>query len=443
MTVNFARRAHDHNFSIDPIIRSLLDTDFYKLLMAQFIWLLFPTTSVTFALKNRTKKVRLADIIPEAELRAQLDHVMGLRFLPNELIWLAGATFYGKQHIFRSGFIDFLRGLRMPSYSLSVEDGQYVLTFSGTWAEITFWEIYALAIISELKTRAGLRQRTERELEILYANAMSKFFKKLKKLKKAGVKGLSEFGTRRRHSFLWQEWVVLTMRDVLGDGFVGTSNAYLAMKHGLEAIGTNAHELPMALAALANSDKELKQSQYEVLRFWQEVYSGNLLIALPDTFGTTQFLRDAPSYLFLNWKGFRPDSKNPMVAGDELITAYKDHAVDPMERNSLFADGLDVKIDGYATHGTDIIEIRDYFQGRIGTRFGWGTNASNDFRECDPRDEGIFDAISLVCKVESANGRGAVKLSDNYEKATGTPEDIDRYFRVFGTDGLDNAPVEV
>jgi len=33
--INLARRAHDHNWELDPITRSLLDTDFYKLLMLQ------------------------------------------------------------------------------------------------------------------------------------------------------------------------------------------------------------------------------------------------------------------------------------------------------------------------------------------------------------------------------------------------------------------------
>ena len=45
-----------------PITRSLLDTDFYKLLMLQFIWKHFPKTRATFSLTNRTTDVRLADI---------------------------------------------------------------------------------------------------------------------------------------------------------------------------------------------------------------------------------------------------------------------------------------------------------------------------------------------------------------------------------------------
>jgi nicotinate phosphoribosyltransferase len=38
----------------------------------------------------------------------------------------------------------------------------------------------------------------------------------------------------------------------------------------------------------------------------------------------------------------------------------------------------------------------------------------------------------LVCKVTEANGRPAVKLSDNPEKATGDRKEIARYLRIFG-----------
>jgi len=45
--------------------------------------------------------------------------------------------------------------------------------------------------------------------------------------------------------------------------------------------------------------------------------------------------------------------------------------------------------------------------------------------------------------VTAANGRPAVKLSDNYLKASGPPEEIERYRAVFGTAGVENAPLVV
>jgi hypothetical protein len=97
---DIARRTYDHNFRLDPIVRSLLDTDFYKLLMLQMIRHVHPDVATTFSLINRTTSVRLADVIDEAELRAQLDHARTVRFTKKELIWLAGNSFYGRQQMF-------------------------------------------------------------------------------------------------------------------------------------------------------------------------------------------------------------------------------------------------------------------------------------------------------------------------------------------------------
>ncbi|HBV12783.1 MAG TPA: nicotinate phosphoribosyltransferase, partial [Brevundimonas sp.] len=36
--IDLAKRAYDHGWRLDPSIRRLLDTDFYKLLMLQLIW---------------------------------------------------------------------------------------------------------------------------------------------------------------------------------------------------------------------------------------------------------------------------------------------------------------------------------------------------------------------------------------------------------------------
>jgi nicotinate phosphoribosyltransferase len=320
------------------------------------------------------------------------------------------------------------------------------------------WELYALSIVDELKTRANLKRLTEFGLDILYARAKTKLWNKIESLR--GVPGLSvaDFGTRRRHSFLWQEYVVNAMASNLGRGFVGTSNAFLAHKHDLEAIGTNAHEIPMVLAALAPDDEALKASQYQVLDLWQQTYEGALRIMLPDTFGTTQFLADAPSWA-ASWTGQRIDSKNPYVAGDEYIAWLRNRGQDSREKLVIASDALDVGdilglhayFGGVLQAGmtsedfrsaADFLDPRKWTPGRrIRFSAGWGTLLTNDFRGCDPSGEGGFDPISLICKVSSAEGRPAVKLSDNYAKALGPPAEIERYRRVFGTAGIANAPL--
>jgi nicotinate phosphoribosyltransferase len=457
--INLARRAHNHNWELDPIIRSLLDTDFYKLLMLQFIWKNFPGTSATFSVINRSTQVRLGDRVNLNLLREQLENTRKLRFHKSELIWLAGNTFYGRRGIFEPAFLDWLEhDFRLSDYELSVRDGQLSLSFRGLWTETTMWEIYALSAISELRTREGLKYLSELELDILYARAKTKLWEKMERLRCIPNLRVSDFGTRRRHSFLWQEYVVRAMSDVLGASFTGTSNTYLAYKDDLEAIGTNAHELPMALAAMANDDAELKSSQYRLLELWQQTYRGELLILLPDTFGTTQFLRGAPDWV-ADWKGQRADSKDPFIAGNEYIAWLEEKGRDPRQKLFIASDALDVEqiIRLHASfagtfrngavasdfHGaSDFLDERKWVpERRIGFSAGWGTLLTNDFRNCNPRGDKHFDPVSLVCKLSDVDSRSTVKLSDNFRKALGSPEKIAHYRKVFGLAGIANQPV--
>jgi nicotinate phosphoribosyltransferase len=437
MTPDIATRVYNHSFRIDPIVRTLLDTDFYKLLMLQMIWKLHPTRRATFQLINRTASVRLGEIVDERELTDQLDFARGLSLAKNELIWLAGNTFYGTRQIFEPAFIEYLAGFRLPEYELTRRDGQYELRFEGLWCETTMWEIPALAIINELRARAALRSMSRFDLDVLYARAKAKLWLKVERLRVLGREGplrVSDFGTRRRHSFLWHRWCVEAMQEGLGDNFIGTSNVKHAMDTGLEAIGTNAHELPMVYAALADNDDDLRSAPYDVLRDWARMYGGNLLIVLPDCFGSTAFLEQAPDWV-ADWKGARPDSKPPIDGARELIAWWKARGRDPRDKLVVLSDGMDI----------DSIEdaVRS-LRGQVNVSIGWGTNLTNDFVGCAPAGTGDdLRAISLVCKVVEAGGRAAVKLSDNPNKMIGPESEIARYRRVFGAAGVIPQPVLV
>ncbi|HWK67709.1 MAG TPA: nicotinate phosphoribosyltransferase [Rhizobiaceae bacterium] len=419
---DIARRVYNHTWKLDPIIRSLLDTDFYKLLMLQMIWGLYPKVDATFSLINRTTSVRLADEIDEGELRAQLDHARTLRISKKEMIWLAGNTFYGRKQIFEPEFLRWFADFQLPEYELRKCNGQYELDFHGPWAYTTMWEIPALAIINELRSRAAMKSLGPFALDVLYARAKAKMWAKTERLKALPGITISDFGTRRRHSFLWQRWCVEALKEGIGNAFTGTSNVLLAMDTDLEALGTNAHELPMVLAALAKTDQELIHAPYRVLQDWQRYYGGNLLIVLPDSFGTAAFLRNAPDWV-ADWTGFRPDSAPPIEGGEKIIDWWRARGRDPKQKLLIFSDGLDVDT---------IIKTYHHFRGKVRMSFGWGTNLTNDFEGCAPVDADGLKAISLVCKVTSANGRPAVKLSDNPAKATGDKREIERYLRLFG-----------
>ncbi|WP_386176166.1 nicotinate phosphoribosyltransferase [Sulfitobacter sp. R86518] len=418
--VDIASRVWNHKWKIDPIVRSLIDTDFYKLLMCQSVFRNKPETQVTFSLINRSKHIPLADLIDEGELREQLDHIRSLSLSRGESTWLRGNTFYGKRQMFRPDFMEWFEGLRLPPYHLERKGDQYELTFEGSWPEVMLWEIPALAVLMELRSRAVLDRMGRFELQVLYARSMTRVWEKIEALREIPDLSIADFGTRRRHSFLWQDWCVQAMQEGLGDAFTGTSNCKIAMSREVEAIGTNAHELPMVYAALAKDDAALAQAPYDVLQDWHDEHEGNLRIILPDTYGTKGFLDNAPDWL-AGWTGIRVDSGDPAVAAQTAIDWWKSRGEDPSEKRVIFSDGLDV---------AKIKELHQQFAGKVKASFGWGTLLTNDFRGLVPDD--ALAPFSLVCKAVKANGSPTVKLSDNPNKAMGPQSEIDRYKRVFG-----------
>jgi nicotinate phosphoribosyltransferase len=417
--VDIATRVWNHKWKIDPIVRSLIDTDFYKLLMCQSVFRNQRNTRVQFSLINRSSDIRLAELIDEGELREQLDHIRSLSLTRGESTWLRGNMFYGKRQMFRSDFMEWFEQLRLPDYQLEKRDGQYELTFEGSWPEVMLWEIPALSVLMELRSRAVLKDMGRFELQVLYARGMTKLWEKIERLRQVDGLRIADFGTRRRHSFLWQDWCVQAMTEGLGNAFVGTSNCLIAKNRDLEAIGTNAHELPMVYAALAEDDSALRQSPYKVLADWQEEHDGNLRIILPDTYGSEGFLQHAPDWL-AGWTGIRIDSGDPATGAETAINWWKSRGEDPTQKMVIFSDGLDVE---------KIEKLHNQFAGRVRPSFGWGTLLTNDFRGLTPND--ALSPFSLVCKAVAADGHPTVKLSDNPNKAMGPADEIERYQRVF------------
>ena len=179
MIVNFAERAHNHNWELDPVIRSLLDTDFYKLLMLQFIWKHFPNTRVyVFAASTGIRAVRIADIVRHRRVKVSCN--MCAAALSQVGTGLAGGQYVlWAPRNFRAG-VSGVAGTATSAcrtIELSVQGRQFHLTFDGSWTETTMWELYALAILDELKTRAQLKTLSEFGLDILYARAKTKLWR--------------------------------------------------------------------------------------------------------------------------------------------------------------------------------------------------------------------------------------------------------------------------
>jgi nicotinate phosphoribosyltransferase len=257
--------------------------------------------------------------------------------------------------------------------------------------------------------------------DAVYAHGVTVLLKKIKALTAFYLARneltFCDFGTRRRFSREWQDYVVgVLVEDMPKGQFLGTSNTYLAQKYNLLPMGTSAHEMFMVMAGIMHdSDHEIRASHNQVLREWWTRYGMGLSIALTDTYGTDFFFRDMSEEQARNWKGLRQDSGDPIAFGHSALAFYKNRKIDPKEKILIFSDGLEVP---------RMMHIAEHFFGKIKTSFGWGTNLTNDL--------GMLP-LSLVIKVVEANGNGTVKISDNPAKATGKPEDIERFKRIFGT----------
>ena len=424
----FASRACSESDS--PVIRSGVDTDFYKLLMAQSVIRHRPAVEVTFSIVNRTKSVRLAEEVDEGKLRAELDRARTLALTPAEAAYLCGLEVGGRR-VFTTEFVAAFVDLRLPPYSLDVRDGQFDLTFTGPWPAVMQWEVPALAILMELRSRAVLERMPSASRQRLYAEAGTRLEAKLERLGRLEGLRLADFGTRRRYSFAWQEAAVVRARDRLGRAFLGTSNVLLAMRHGVDPIGTSAHELPMVYAALADGDEALAAAPYAVVADWEADYAAPFRILLPDTFGTAGFLARAPESV-ARWSGIRIDSGDPVGIAEMAIEWWRAQGEDPREKSVIFSDGLDV---------AEIESLHRHFAGRVKVAFGWGTLLTNDFRGLCAAD--ALAPFSLVCKAVSADGRPTVKLSDNPAKALGPALEVARYRRVFAVGAQDARTVEV
>ena len=130
-----------------PIIRSILETDVYKILMLFYIYEYYPYLQVKWAFKNRKTVIKLAQYIDVAQLREELQAVAALRFTVTDIAYLR------RWGMFPESFLKELLYLILSMPHVEIVNGELVIESSGTWMETTLWEIYILAIIAELYGR--------------------------------------------------------------------------------------------------------------------------------------------------------------------------------------------------------------------------------------------------------------------------------------------------
>jgi nicotinate phosphoribosyltransferase len=161
---------------------------------------------------------RLAHLIDEGALREQLDHIRSLSLSRGESTWLRGNLFYGKRQMFEPEFIEWLEELRLPPYHLEKKDGQYELTFEGAVARGD-----ALGDPCARRPHGAARpRRPEGHRTVRASGALRPGDDETVGEGPASPAGtpacnIADFGTRRRHSFLWQDWCVQAMMEGLGE----------------------------------------------------------------------------------------------------------------------------------------------------------------------------------------------------------------------------------
>ncbi|MDC7223132.1 MAG: nicotinate phosphoribosyltransferase [Spirochaetales bacterium] len=371
-----------------PLIQSLLDTDLYKLTMLQAFYHAseFRTVEVEwkYACRNRNG-LDLTKLIPD--LRYQLEQLCTLKFTSEELRYL------GKYPFFTDDFIEFLRifHLDMRFVQLGEEGQDMTLRFRGPLIHVTLFEVYTLAIISELHT------------EIFHGGVDLDRARSLLSEKIALLKGeerprflLADFGTRRRASRAWQEEVVQTLQREIPSYFVGTSNVDLARRLDLMPIGTMAHEWFQAWQAVTR----LAEAQKAALEGWVREYRGRLGIALTDCYSMDSFIRDfSDPYFCKLYDGLRHDSGSPFEWGEKALKMYEDQEIDPKSKSLVFSDGLTFEM---------MVKLYNHFQERTNVSFGIGTKLTNDVG---------FTPLNIVIKMVSADGKPVAKISDEPGKS--------------------------
>ena len=373
-----------------PIITSMLDDDLYKFTQQQAFMELFPEAVGVYRFHNRGTQRFNGDFLDT--LAFQLKECLpALRTTDEELSFLAKRCPFLKLW-----YLDALKNYRYNPQAVSFcldDDNNLQWQAYGLCQKEIMWEVKTMAIISEVYFRVVEPEWTMEGQEELARS-------KARQLSDNGCTYI-DFGTRRRRNYATQDIVMREMKEF--KGFAGTSNVHLAMKNDMTPKGTQAHEWVMAMQALEG----IRNCNYYALNNWVRVYNGSLGIALPDTVGVKQFLKNFGLRYAKLYDGVRWDSGDPYWFTDLMGNHYKSLKIDPMTKNIIYSNALDCE---------RAIEIQKYCINKIRASFGIGTFFTNDF--------GLSKALNMVIKLWSVNGIPVVKLPDDDGKVMGDEDAI-------------------
>lgn len=374
-------------------MKTLLDTDLYKLTMMQAVWLKQPQATARYQFINR----RQQDRFNPAFLECMLDEVRELcdtKFTTTELDYLRGLGY------FRDDFLENLREFQFceDDLDINLSDGELSIVIEGKWVDTILWEVPLMAIISEVYFETVDRNWND-DVDAYYERTLAK----ARRLTEGGC-AFVDFGTRRRRSYAMHDAVIRAF-NAPGVRCAGTSNVHFAKEFGMRPMGTMAHEWIMGYAGIYG----VERANEIALQDWREVFGDALDTALTDTYTTELFLQCFRGELAQAYGAVRQDSGDPFAFIETMLRFYEEQGIDPATKRMIFSDGLDVD---------QALEIERFVAGRTHAAYGIGTHFTNDF----PGSR----ALNMVIKLFGVNGRPVAKISDGPGKESGDDEAVNK-----------------
>lgn len=416
------------------VIFSLLDTDLYKLTMQCAVLKYFPNTSVAYRFTNRTPHMKLTKRAVDW-LHVQILQLANITVTSEEIEWLKKTCPY-----FSKEYLSYLEAFKMkPEQHVELifkpeqegqddSPGELQITVHGLWIETILYEIPLLALISEAYFKFVDRDWT-------YTQQEESAKRKGLKLPEGGCV-FSEFGSRRRRSYKTHELIMQGLASAQQEAtaehpdwkgkFTGTSNVHMAMRFGVQPVGTVAHEWFMGIAAIEDNYADANET---AMKYWIGTFGPGVLgIALTDTFGTKAFLKafakaggEGKTYAQI-FNGVRQDSGDPMAFLPVIKKFYDEQGVKE-KKTIVFSDSLNVDKCIRYKEATDAAGLTP--------SFGVGTFFTNDFhRASKPEEKSV--PLNIVIKLSEAGGRKTIKLSDDVGKNMGDDELVKRIKREVG-----------
>lgn len=381
----------------------------------------FSDVQVEYTFTNRTPQMRLS-MKAFTWLQDQVSKLANIRLSEEEHVYLkTNCKFLSEE------YLDFLRKfslrpeeqVKLSFENVDEEYGDLGIAIQGTWLDTILYEIPLLALTSEAYFKLV-------ETDWSHEGQEEQAYQKGVTLFDAGCM-VSEFGSRRRRDLKTHDLIIagLVRASAKSHGpgkLTGTSNVFMAKKHGIPPVGTVAHEWYMGIASITDNYENANELG---LDYWLQCFGEGVLgIALTDTFGTPAFFKafkknipasvgDSSRTYAQVFTGIRQDSGDPKDYVKMAADFYTSQGING--KSLVFSDSLDTEL---------CIEYKTLAEKHgFKPAFGVGTYFTNDYKTLSTSQKS--KPLNIVIKISKAAGRPSIKISDNAGKNTGDQSTVE------------------